>query len=915
MPRRTVLTSFVCAALLLGGPSATRADEERPGERPGDGPATSADVRAELAWEGRAVAPRRARAVGLSEVPPDGVLPPAGARAPRYGSVALPGGGRLLFAADAAVGQERVWTDRDLDGQLDDESPVPWSRRGIRSTVNVTVRAPGGGSEAKSPSVPVGVELSRAPFRRALAVRARVGCQRWGAVTLGGTLRQVALEDADGDLRFDGAADRVFVDVNGDGAFDTGLWSPEAVAPGELVRLGSLSYTAVVDGPDGAALCFRAPSTPKPDVTEPEEGAADPAARRPARSDDLDLLTRSVEDPATGAIEERASLLAHVGELGTPESEQYLVRLVRSDRDARLRAAAIVALACRDYAGRQQLFIGVLSEHPVAARAAARELMKLGTAEARTAIVVHVRKLPSAGGRMAVYEGAREAPGRLPDQALLAAAGDTFGPLRALGLSDLNRARDPRVRALALRAAADPGHSDVVRALPEILAAQSDPECVDAMFMIAHEPGGRDPVLDALIALRDGPGLSRVMARLTDEHAEIRMLAAEALGSVTSPRASSALLEALGRERKPSVRHALLTALGERGEARTVDTLEQLANAAARTTRAFAFEALGAPGLRGYSHSFLDRALHGTLRGNRVLAAGAVVSSGDVALLPRVRQALGDEYRLTRLAAAEALGKLRHRDSVRPLIDRLAKETNPRLRNAVAQSLFRLTGVNLYDDFALWERWWSEQGQVFAMPAVAPVLPDADRGKTRGAAPPRFYGIPIESDGVVFVIDQSGSMGGGPPLLGPGGLRSGPAKFDVAVTELLRAVEGLHAGAGVNVVLFESTVRPWARSLQPLTPRVREVLAAHLKSQQPAGETNLFDALRKALLMDDVETIVLLSDGAPTAGRYTEEGAILSAVEQLNAKREVVIHCVSVGVSSSLLRRLAAQNGGRYARR
>ena len=67
--------------------------------------------------------------------------------------------------------------------------------------------------------------------------------------------------------------------------------------------------------------------------------------------------------------------------------------------------------------------------------------------------------------------------------------------------------------------------------------------------------------------------------------------------------------------------------------------------------------------------------------------------------------------------------------------------------------------------------------------------------------------------------------------------------------------------------------------------------------------------------MPDVDTIFLLSDGAPGAGKYVATPDILRAVRRENQTRRIAIHCVSIGMDSDLMKKLARENGGRYARR
>ena len=95
----------------------------------------------------------------------------------------------------------------------------------------------------------------------------------------------------------------------------------------------------------------------------------------------------------------------------------------------------------------------------------------------------------------------------------------------------------------------------------------------------------------------------------------------------------------------------------------------------------------------------------------------------------------------------------------------------------------------------------------------------------------------------------------------------------------------------------------------------RDKLQAYLQALRPMGGTNLYDGLELALLMEDVDTIFVLSDGAPGAGKYTTTKDILAAVERLNQTRRVLIHSIAVGMNSELLRKLAQENGGQYVQR
>ena len=161
----------------------------------------------------------------------------------------------------------------------------------------------------------------------------------------------------------------------------------------------------------------------------------------------------------------------------------------------------------------------------------------------------------------------------------------------------------------------------------------------------------------------------------------------------------------------------------------------------------------------------------------------------------------------------------------------------------------------------------------------------------------------------MFVIDASGSM----RTLDAKGRRL--TRLEVAKTALLAAVDRLGESTKFNVVLFSDKPVPWKKSMVSAKPANKDALAKHLASAEPGGETNLYDSLEFALGLKEVDTIVVLSDGAPSVGRYVDGSAVRWAVARLNRTRRVQIHAISIGKDSRLLRGLAGDSGGKYYRR
>lgn len=893
-------------------------------------------VEVRLGWEGGNPVPTLPETLELSFAAGTGMSAPEGAADPRYGLVPLraaPSGG-VAVALDLAPGSERVWVDTDLDGALTDETPVQWKREGLRWFATADVSVPVDGA-----TVSVPVRMWRGAFRPDDEFLYEATSHRWGAAQIGESLALVALEDVDGDLRFTaGGPDRAYVDLDGDGALNARPGSPESVPLGGDVVLGGRRLRIDATPSGARAVLYDAPAVRSKALSEA-------GAPVPVPDVDFDTLFERFVNERRSSVGVRASTIRQIGALGTLEALIQLEHIAREDVDvevraiaaealgnpayielgadrvvrlsrstsARVAAAAVRALHAMGYPDRVAVYSDLLQAgSPRVVEEAAKYLAAVDSSSARAAIVDAVAQHESAALRAAAYRGARGGPHGVPAKAMASAAADIDPGLRWEALHDAVEDRNSRARQF-LHAASDdlePG-DDGLDLLP-LIARCGDSACADSIIWIGatRAPG---PALALLQRMDDSVTSQRLVASLNHERGEVRAFAADALSLRGDARAAGRLLERLEDERVALVREVILTALGDLGETRAIGAFERATSSEGGAgPRAF-YGALGTPWVRGVPEA--QAAFRLGLRDEawkvRELTLETIAAAGEPAILRDVREALRDDHRMVRKAAADTLGEVRDRTSARPLLDALRTERNQTVRDAIGLALFRLTGVNLYDDAKLWSRWWGENGDTFEVPLVIPVLPPAAVAGTSAPEPPKFYGIPLETESVVFVIDQSGSMsGGGSPFIAPGAIAG--SKWETAVRELLSAVEQLADGTDVNVILFETGVRAWRRGPQRLSKATRTSMRRFLGRLQPGGATNLYDALDKALRTPDIETIVLLSDGAPTHGRFVDQASILASVQALNRRRGVVIHTVSIGGGSPLLRLIATQNDGEY---
>ena len=107
-------------------------------------------------------------------------------------------------------------------------------------------------------------------------------------------------------------------------------------------------------------------------------------------------------------------------------------------------------------------------------------------------------------------------------------------------------------------------------------------------------------------------------------------------------------------------------------------------------------------------------------------------------------------------------------------------------------------------------------------------------------------------------------------------------------------------------------MRAWKPSLVEMDARRLTQAHRFAQAQRAKGGTALHDGLLAALEDEEVDTIVVLSDGQPTAGRITDPEDILADVRHRTRLRGVVVHCVALNFRSELMAGLAAATGGTY---
>ncbi|MHC4861915.1 MAG: HEAT repeat domain-containing protein, partial [Planctomycetota bacterium] len=275
----------------------------------------------------------------------------------------------------------------------------------------------------------------------------------------------------------------------------------------------------------------------------------------------------------------------------------------------------------------------------------------------------------------------------------------------------------------------------------------------------------------------------------------------------------------------------------------------------------------------------------------------------------RLIDALEDGDRSVRLTAVRALARLRRPESIPGLIEALRRERG-RLRAEVNDALAAVTGLGFPADPDRWARWWEKARADFRLPEK-PASGKAAADDTVAT----FHSIPVVSEEVAFVIDRSGSMRDRLKK------RDGATKAALVARELKATLSRLEPPARFLLVAFGDEPKAFAKKAVTATACTRGRALKWFGKQEPRGRTNLFDALALALDRPDVDTVFVLTDGAPSTGEYRLRREILTEVSRLNRYRKAVIHAVEIGGDTigrrwrGFMRELAESAGGRYVKR
>lgn len=510
--------------------------------------------------------------------------------------------------------------------------------------------------------------------------------------------------------------------------------------------------------------------------------------------------------------------------------------------------------------------------------------------------------------------------GKLELEEVRAALSDRSGKVRIRALQELEARGDEEVLEVAEDIYDQVGYLPEHRLVcAQILARDQGIKIADRLLKDAGKATTSEYLafgIADILAGFDDPGLNKKLLRGVGRGRGFeRVLSVRLCRHIQDEDLEEKLVKLL-RDKDERVVDEVLAILAERKVASALPELEKLVEKSKDGLRVTAaLDAIYA--IRGNDPEWIERLMDYVSSGDpdiRNSALEAIGRSRNPRFMEPLLLALDHELWSTRLAAARGLERMRQKEAVGALCSRIGKETG-RMAHELAEILWRLTGKPFRTSGGRWKDWWDNEGAGFELVSeseLRKIEREEEERRLRQISKTSFFGIRIESERVIFIIDVSGSMG--EPTRGRYVGSDGPRRMDVAKRELVRCLEALDKKSLFNIVPFSDFASQWRKSITERTPEALEEAKDFLTKVDANGGTNLFGALRMAFEDHDVDTIFVLSDGEPTVGEITDGNAIRASVAKWNKHRGVKLHCIAVGGSLQVLEWLAKDTGGRYVK-
>lgn len=272
-------------------------------------------------------------------------------------------------------------------------------------------------------------------------------------------------------------------------------------------------------------------------------------------------------------------------------------------------------------------------------------------------------------------------------------------------------------------------------------------------------------------------------------------------------------------------------------------------------------------------------------------------------------------------AAMKVLATYPDSRSIELLFEYLKSKPEGKMPSLAARTLYEITNKDLGDEAKVWESWWKVNKDKWTPTTWGYKINDP---QSKGKSTATYYGIEIVSDRIAFVLDGSGSMSGPVTVTrkSKGGSVVGPASqtmsfLERAKQELFRCVRELaqnNAKAKVQVIFFQEKLLTFSPKKMANARASLKPIEAFFKKVTAEQSGDMLLAVQTAMEDSEVDTIFILSDGAPSAGLHTIKASFLKWIEEENRFRSIQFFGIIIGNSirgKSIMQDLAETHQGK----
>jgi hypothetical protein len=265
----------------------------------------------------------------------------------------------------------------------------------------------------------------------------------------------------------------------------------------------------------------------------------------------------------------------------------------------------------------------------------------------------------------------------------------------------------------------------------------------------------------------------------------------------------------------------------------------------------------------------------------KIDAIRAIVKTEETSLLPNLGEMLTKECFPVQIEIIKALVAMPDPKSIPYLVESLKKEDGF-LRRDIFWALSCFAGETIGTMTGEFLDWYESKGKElsFDLNAFNEYKKSTSlRSTLVETINTEFYDLDIISKKFVYIVDTSSSMNG--------------ERIASLIENLEFSLKRIsYKGTKFNIVDFGGDISELQSS--GLTSDTKKGIA-YVRDFNLSSTTRSFDAFERAFALPDFDTVLFLSDGAPTGYQLKQWNDIIPALAFLNQYRNVVIDCVEFG--------------------